>query len=163
MDYYLKNVKNRKIEIYTYASWAKELTDRKSTTGYCSYVWRNLVTWRSKKQSVVSRSNAKSDYRTLALGICEGMWLQRLLSELGATIEKTIKMFSNSQSAIGIAKNPVHHDRTKHIEIARHFISEKVNNGIAQLTYIPPRLQIANILTKALPRTSFEELSFKLE
>ena len=69
--------------------------------------------WRSKKQSVVSRSNAESEYCALALGICEGMWLQRLLSDLGATIEKTIKMFSNNQSAISIAKNTVHHDRNE--------------------------------------------------
>ena len=90
------------------------------------------------------------------------MLLQRLLSELGATIEKTTKMFYDSQVVISIAKNPVHHDRTTHIEIDKHFISGKVNNGIAQLTYIPTRLQIVAILTKALSRTSFEELSFKL-
>lgn len=73
---------------------------------------------------------------------------------------KAIRMFSESQAATSIAKNPVHHDRTKHIEIDRHFISEKVNSGIVQLTYIPTRQQIA---TKALPRTSFEEFNFKGE
>ena len=128
MDYHFKKCENQKIEIYIDASWVGELTDRRSTTYYCSYVWENLVTWRSKKQLVVSRSNAKSEYHTLALGICEGIWLQRLLSELGATIEKTIKMFTDSQVAISIAKNPVHHDRTKLIEKDRHFISKKVNN-----------------------------------
>ena len=51
------------------------------------------------------------------------MWLQRLLSELGANIEKTIKMFSYNQATISIAKNLVHRDRTKHIEINRNFIS----------------------------------------
>ena len=90
------------------------------------------------------------------------MWLQRLLRELKVETKDTVKMFSDSQAAISIAKNPVHHDRTKHIEIDRHFISEKVNNGIVQLSYVPTRLQIADILTKALPRVSFEELNSKL-
>ena len=157
-----KRSEKREVEIYTDASWAGELTDRRSTTGYCSFVWGNLVTWRSKKQAVVSRSSAESEYRALALGICEGMWLQRLLRELKVETKDTVKMFSDSQAAINIAKNPVHHDRTKHIEIDRHFISEKVNNGIVQLSYVPTRLQIADILTKALPRVSFDELNSKL-
>ena len=67
----------------------------------------------------------------LRWAFARGMWLQRLLSELGTTTEKTIKMFSDSQPAISIAKNPVYYDKTKRIEIDRHFISKKVNNRIA--------------------------------
>lgn len=77
-----KKSEKREVEIYTDARWAGELTDRRSTTGYCSYVRGNLVTWRSKKKAVVSRSSAESEYRALALGICKGMWLQWLLREL---------------------------------------------------------------------------------
>ena len=90
------------------------------------------------------------------------MWLQRVLSELKVEMQDSVKMFSDSQAAISIAKNPVHHDRTKHIEIDRHFISEKVNNGIVQLSYIPTKQQIADVLTKALTRVSFDELNSKL-
>ena len=64
--------------------------------------------------------------------------------------------------ANNIVHNLFHHTQTKHIEIDRHFISEKVNNGIVQLSYVPTRLQIADILTKALPRVSFDELNSKL-
>ena len=90
------------------------------------------------------------------------MWLLRLLRELKVETRETVKMFSDSLAAISIAKNPVHHDRTKHIEIDRHFISEKVNNRIVQLSHVPTRLQIADILTKALPRVSFDEMNSKL-
>ena len=71
-------------------------------------------------------------------------------------------MMCGNQATISIAKNPMHHDRTKHIKIDRHFISKKIASVIVQLNYIPTRQQIANILTKALPRTNFEELSCKL-
>ena len=120
------------------------------------------MTWRSKKQSVVSRSSAEAEFRALTLGICEGIWIQRLLGELGVTNEKPVKMLCDNQAAISIAKNPVHHDRTKHIEIDRHFISEKIEKAVIQLIYTPTRHQTADILTKALPRTNFEELSNKL-
>ena len=120
------------------------------------------MTWRCKKQSVVSRSSAEAEFRALALGICEGMWLKRLLSELKFTVDKSLKMCCDNQAAISITKNPVHHDRTKHIEIDRHFISEKIEKEIVQLIYVPTGSQTADILTKALPRTNFEHLTNKL-
>ena len=63
---------------------------------------------------------------------------------------------------MSIAKNPVHHDRTKHVEVDRHFISEKIENKIITLSYTPTQLQVADILTKALHRPHFEELRSKL-
>lgn len=140
-----KKCENREMEIYTDASWAGELTERISTSGYCSYVWGNLVTRRSKKQSVVYWSSAESEYCALASGICKGMWLQRLLKELRVEAKKAIRMFSDNQAAINIAKHPVYHDRTKHVEIDQHFISEKVNNGIVQAISLQNcRLQISS-------------------
>ncbi|CAN1791793.1 Retrovirus-related Pol polyprotein from transposon TNT 1-94, partial [Linum perenne] len=152
----------RNIEVYTDASWASELTERRSTTGYCSYVFGNLVTWRSKKQNVVSRSSAESEYRSLAQGICEGIWLKRVLQDLKMENKSAIHVYCDSQSAISIAKNPVHHDRTKHIEIDRHFIAEKVHHGTVDLNYIHTKQQTADLLTKALPKDMFDVLVSKL-
>ncbi|RVX00154.1 Retrovirus-related Pol polyprotein from transposon RE1 [Vitis vinifera] len=127
-------------------------TRPRSTSGYCTYVWGNLVTWRSKKQSVVSRSSAEAEFRAMAHDICEGIWLRRVLKELKISDEEPMKMFCDNQSAISIAKNPVHHDRTKHVEIDRHFIKEKIEEGIIKMLYVPTCLQTADILTKALQK-----------
>ena len=54
------------------------------------------------------------------------MWLTRLLNKLRTPIEDFIKMFCDSQATISIAKNPVHHDQTKYVEIDYHFIKEKI-------------------------------------
>lgn len=152
----------RDIEVFSDADWAGSVQDRRSTSGYCTYVWGNLVTWRSKKQSVVSRSSAEAEFRAMAHGICEGIWLRRVLQELKISDEEPMKMFCDNQSAISIAKNPVHHDRTKHVEIDRHFIKEKIEEGIIKMLYVPTSLQTADILTKALPRKVFDDLSSKL-
>ena len=58
------------------------MIDRRSTSGYCTFVGGNLVSWRSKKQSVVARSSAEAEFRALALRICETLWVEKLLQEL---------------------------------------------------------------------------------
>lgn len=73
-----------------------------------------------------------------------------------------MKMFCDNQSSIKIAKNPVHHDRTKHIEINHNFMKEKIEKGKIKLLYIPTSTQVADILIKALPRNTFEILNSKL-
>ncbi|RVW86325.1 Retrovirus-related Pol polyprotein from transposon RE1 [Vitis vinifera] len=88
---FFKKSDSKKVEIYTDADWARSTDDRRSTTSYCTYVWGNLVTWRSKKQNVVARSSAETEFRAVAQGMCEGLWLQKLLEELSITIELPIK------------------------------------------------------------------------
>ncbi|KAG8475656.1 hypothetical protein CXB51_032633 [Gossypium anomalum] len=143
-------------------NWAGDLTEKRSTSGYYTFVWGNLTTWRSKKQSVVSRSSAEAEFRALVLGICEGIWLLKLLKELDTNQEDHFEVLCDNQSAIQIAKNPVQHDRTKHVEIDRHFIADQVNKKTATLSYIPSEGQIADILTKALPKPIFNKFLFKL-
>lgn len=70
------------VKVYSDADWAGSPTDIRSTSGYCTFLWGNLVTWRSKKQLLVARSSAKAEFRALSNGICEGMWLKKLLGEL---------------------------------------------------------------------------------
>ncbi|RVX02081.1 Copia protein [Vitis vinifera] len=159
---FFRKTENCDTEVYSDADWAGNIIDRRSTSGYCSFVWGNLVTWRSKKQSVVARSSAEAEYRALAQGICEGIWIKRVLSELGQTSSSPILMMCDNQATISIAKNPMHHDMTKHVEIDKHFIIEKMTSETVKLNYVPTKHQTADILTKALPRPNFEDLTCKL-
>ena len=72
---FFQRTTKKEIEIFSDADWAGSGTDRRSTSGYCSFVWGNLVTWRSKKQSMVARSSAEAEFCAMAQGICEGIWL----------------------------------------------------------------------------------------
>ena len=114
---FFQRIAKKEIEVFSYIDWAGSVTDRRLTSGYCSLVWGNLVTWRSKKQSVVSRSNAEAESRAMAQGIYEGIWLNRLLKELRVPLKHPIVLYCDNQAAIGIAKNPVHHNQIKHVGI----------------------------------------------
>ncbi|CAJ2657582.1 unnamed protein product [Trifolium pratense] len=159
---FFRKTNERNVSIFSDADWAGSITDRRSTSGYCAYVWGNLVTWRSKKQGVVARSSAEAEFRVMAQGICEGLWIHRVLEELKMKIELSLKLYSDSKAAISIAHNPVQHDRTKHIEIDRHFIKEKLDAGIICLPFVTSSQQTADILTKSLARPTFEHLIGKL-
>ncbi|WJZ92231.1 hypothetical protein VitviT2T_011241 [Vitis vinifera] len=88
---------------------------RRSTSGYFTFVGGNLVTWKSKKQNVVARSSAEAEFRGMALGLCEALWLRLLLQDLGYLSRQPIRLFYDNKAACDIAHNPVQHDRTKHV------------------------------------------------
>lgn len=150
------------IEVYTDADYAGSLVDRRSTTGYCTLLGGNLVTWKSKKQNVVARSSAESEFRAMAHGLCELLWLKIILNDLKVKWEEPMKLYCDNKSAINIAHNPVQHERTKHIEIDRHFIKEKLEEGLVCMTYVPSGRQLADVLTKGLSSSHFYNLISKL-
>lgn len=79
----------------------------------------NLVTWRSKKQKVVALSSAEAEFRGIAKGLCELLWLRRLLIEICFAPSCEIELFCDNKAAINISHNLVQHDRTKHVEVDR--------------------------------------------
>ena len=112
------------IEAYTNSNWARFIVDRKSTSGYYTFVWGNIVTWRSKKQGVVARSSVEAEYRDMSLEICEKIWLQKVLTDLHQNYEVPMKLLCNNKATISIANNPIQQDRTNRVKIDRHFIKE---------------------------------------
>ncbi|RVW86266.1 Retrovirus-related Pol polyprotein from transposon RE1 [Vitis vinifera] len=159
---FAKNVDHQSIEVYTDADWAGAVDDRRSTSGYFTFVGGNLVTWKSKKQNVVARSSAEAEFRGMALGLCEALWLRLLLQDLGYLSRQPIRLFCDNKAACDIAHNPVQHDRTKHVEVDRFFIKEKLDDKIVELPKIRSEDQLADILTKAVSSQVFSKFLDKL-
>ncbi|KAK8936826.1 hypothetical protein KSP39_PZI012397 [Platanthera zijinensis] len=147
---------------YSDADYAGSLDDRRSTSGFCTYLGGHLVTWRSKKQAVVARSSAEAEYRAMASVVSELTWLESLLTDLGVKLPSPARLLCDSQAAIHIAKNPVFHERTKHIEVDCHFIREKVQMKKIDLSHVPGSEQVADVFTKALSKTLFYQCLSKL-
>jgi hypothetical protein len=150
------------IEGHTDADWAGSVTDRRSTSGYFTFVGGNLVSWRSKKQNVVSRSSAEAEYRGMAHEVCELLWIRNLLGELGFKPNHAMQLNCDNKAAIDIAHNPVQHDRTKHVEVDRHFIKEKLEAKIIEVFFVKSKDQLADVLTKAVTGKVFHNSLSKL-
>ena len=116
----------------------------------------------SKKQDVVAQSRAEAEFWAMAQGICELLWLKIILEDLKIKWEGPMKLYCDNKSAISIAHNPVQHDRTKHIEVGRHFIREKLDSGFICTLYVPSLGQLADIHTKGLRTPNFDRIICKL-
>jgi hypothetical protein len=154
VDYGLDYVRGDGVSLvgYTDSDWAGCAIDRKSTSGCCFGLGSGLVSWYSRKQKSVALSSAEAEYMAASQASCEAIWLRKLLVGLfGQELPPTV-IHCDNQSCIKLSENPVFHDRSKHIEIRYHFIRDWVQRGAVQLQYIPTDEQVADILTKALPR-----------
>ena len=147
---------------YSDADWAGDVDDRHSTSGNVFSLARGAVSWLSKKQAAVALSTAEAEYVALSTATQEAIWLRRLLTDGGEPLEEPIVIHKDNQGAIAMAKNPVGHARTKHIDIRYHFVREGVQNGVIVLKYVATDEMIVDILTKPLPKHRFEKLVTEL-
>lgn len=122
----------------------------------------NLVTWKSKKQSVVARSSAEAEYRAMAHTACEMLWVKSLLQEMGFSSSKPMKIDCDNQAAMYIASNPVFHERTKHFEVDCHFVRDMVMRKQIVTSFVRSNAHPGDVFTKALSKGHFSDLCNKL-
>ncbi|GFZ05939.1 hypothetical protein Acr_18g0001090 [Actinidia rufa] len=138
------------LSCFTDADYAWSKSDRRSTSGFCTFHGSHLISWKSKKQAVVSRSSAEAEYRAMAQGTSEIIWLRSLLTELGFSVTDSSYLFCDNKSAIMLSSDSVLHERTKHIEVDIHFIREKVRSGVITPSFVPSSAQTADMFTKSI-------------
>ncbi|KAM3366771.1 hypothetical protein ACQJBY_015855 [Aegilops geniculata] len=147
---------------YSNDDWAGCPDTRRSTSGYAVFLGDSLVSWSSKRQATVSRSSAEAEYRAVANAVAECCWLRQLLGELRIPLPKATVVFCDNISSVYMAANPVHHRRTKHIELDIHFVREKVALGEFRVLHVPTKQQFADVLTKGLPMPAFQDFRSSL-
>ncbi|GJS54099.1 putative ribonuclease H-like domain-containing protein, partial [Tanacetum coccineum] len=145
------------LEAYSDSDYAGSHGDRKSTTGGCQFLGRRLISWQCKKQTIVATSSTEAEYVAAASCCAQVLWIQNQLLDYGFNFMNT-KIFIDNQSTICIVKNPVFHQRTKHIEIRHHFIRDANEKNLIQVLKIHTNDNVADLLTKAFDGPRFEYL-----
>ncbi|GJU35886.1 uncharacterized mitochondrial protein-like protein [Tanacetum coccineum] len=149
--------------VFCNSDWASCPFSKRSVTGYGVFLGPSLISWQSKNRLVISRSSIEAKYRALADTTCEVTWLKYLLKEFQVLITTPIPIMCDNASFIALASNPVHHARTKHIEIDCHFVRDKVKEGTILATYVSTKNQVVDILTKGLSKPLYYNCLSKLE
>jgi len=137
LDIQLHAISSPTITAYSDADWAGCPDTRRSTSGFCVFLGSSLISWSSKRQTTISRSSAEAEYRAIANAVSECSWLRQLLGELLYKVHTATVAFCDNISSVYMSRNPVHHRRTKHIELDIHFVREKVAIGELRVTHVP--------------------------
>lgn len=137
------------------ADWANDKGDRRSVTGWVAKLNGDPVSWSSKKQRVVALSTCEAELYAEAAAIQEVLWLRGLMEELGLHTQTGSTVYGDNQSAIAVSENGVKGERTKHVDVKYHFVTETVEQGVIKLCWVPTTQQQADIFTKALAAPVF--------
>ena len=139
------------------ADYAGDLVNRKSTSGMVQFLGSCLVSWSSKKQNTVALSTAEAEYVAAAACCSQMLWIKQQLRDFGIKFE-CVPIYCDNTSAIFISKDPVHHSRVKHIHIRHRFVKDNVENKNIIVKHVNTNEQVADIMTKPLPREQYEKM-----
>ena len=155
------NSKSGILEAYCDVDYASDTSTRRSLSGGAFKYSDGAIVWISRRQKSVSLSTTEAEYMAASEAAKEVVWLHRLFSEI-APLSETPTLQIDNASAIKLAKNPEFHQRTKHIDVRCHFVRELYLKGALEIKHVAGDHQIADILTKALPKRRFQYLREEL-
>ena len=150
------------LQAFSDADWAGDKDTFCSTSAYVVYLGKNLVSWSSKKQQTVARSSTEAEYRSVANTAAELNFICYLLTDLGISLPCCLVIYCDNIGATQLCSNPIFHSRMKHVAIDFHFIRDQVQNGALRVAHVSSEDQLADALTKPLPRQRFLQLKHKI-
>lgn len=144
------------MEAFCDADWANDPVDRRSLTGYVFRVHGCTVGWLTRKQPTVSLSSTEAELVALSVTICHGIWMKRLLQDLGRELKGPVTYYEDNQSTIRVTEDERYAGRMKHVDVKHRFVRELIQRGQVALRYKATEEQLADVLTKGLPAGVFQ-------
>ena len=143
---------------FSNSDWAGDKDGSRSTSGYVWMLSGGPISWKSRLQPIVALSSTEAEYITVTVAAQEGIWLCRVMGELGFEQVGATDLAVDNEGAITLSENPQAHLRTKHIWLRYHFIQQYVQEGVIKPYYVSTHKNIADIFTKNLLKDKFLEL-----
>ena len=137
---------------YADADYAGDRETRRSTTGVVYLLNGAAISWQSKLQPTVSVSTTEAEYQAAGAGAREGLWLRKLLPEVGMQIEGPITILGDNDAALSLTNNHMNTPRSKHIDVIHHFGRERGESGEVVFKRVDSADNVADVLTKPLPK-----------
>ena len=163
---YLKGTKNygitysskasKYISGYCDADFAGDKLTAKSTLGWIFTIAGGTISWKSKLQSIIAQSTTEAEYIAINSAVKEATFIRQLMIELGVYNQIKFPLYTDNEGALALARNPIFHERTKHIAVKYHYIRKLIEEGIIDLVYIKSADQKSDGLTKALDKIKFK-------
>lgn len=144
------------IQAFADADWGSSKEDRRSTSGFCTFLGSNPMMWTSRKQPVVSRCTSEAEFRSVADSVSDVLWLMAVMKEMHIPLHDKPTIWCDNSGTVAMASNSVLHSKSKHFELDLFFVREKVEDGVLQVRYVPASAQVADVLTKALSSSMFQ-------
>jgi len=144
--------------VFSDADMAGDINERRSTSGVLIFLRSAPISWLSLKQKMVALSTCEVEYVAATTAMCQALWLRRLLGELTGVEAHPPALMVDNQPAIALAKNPVLHDRSKHIDVKFYFLRDCVDGGQIVIEFIETGQHLVDVLNKPLDRLWFMEL-----
>jgi len=151
------------IDCYVDADWTGDAMDRKSTTGYIIKMYGNVIYWKTKKQSNVTKSSTHAEYMALSESVSEIKVIVSLLKDFQTNVTRPINVYKDNSGAVAIAKFRNFTKNSKHIKVHYHFVHECVEEDMIDIINIELENNIADILTKSLERNNSEKFRIMLK
>ena len=158
----LNGTDDMNIMAYGDADWSNDKNDRKSITGWIVKLNGDVISWASKKQHTRAQSTCEAELYAEAAAVNEVLWMRGLMQELGLVMDGRSLVYCDNQPAIAVSKNGIKSERTKHVDVKYHFVTEMINNKTIEVKYLQTDKQQADILTKPLDKSKFEAFRSQL-
>lgn len=159
---YLRRNNNLNLHAYSDADWGGKHDDYTSIGAYIIYLGSHPIVWSSKKHKPVARSSTEAEYRSIADTEAELRWIVHLMRELGISPSSQPVIYCDNIGTTYLSANPVFHSRMKHVALDYHFVRQLVQSQFLRVAHVSSKDQLADALTKPLPRLRLEDLSSKI-
>ena len=147
--------RSNRLIAYADADWATCPETRCSISAYVTILNGAAVDWKSKKQGAVATSSSEAEFVSASKAADEIVWQRRLLDGMGLTQSSPTPLYEDNSACRIMSENPVHTERSKHIDYRVHSLRDRVSAGVVRLVDCASRNMVADSLTKNLPADAF--------